>query len=89
MSTAPDARTHILKFLEPKLERAGIPKDQVTDESDLLELGILDSFDVVALFADVEQVLGIDADVLGADDSEFGVSIAWFCDAFERGAGAH
>ena len=88
MSERLEVRSHILDFLKPRLDQAGMAPDQIADDSDLFAMGVLDSFDVVALFADVEETFGIEAELAGSEDEDFRLSIDWLCRAFERGVTA-
>jgi len=59
--TEQELRSLVLKLLTPKFDRAGIDVDGFDLDTDLYESGIIDSFDLVELLADVEDATGLTA----------------------------
>lgn len=58
----------IRRFL---IEKTGIAPEQATDDSVILGSGLVDSFGLVALLADVEQCFGIFPDLMSLDPREY------------------
>lgn len=59
-------RKLIHECLKPKFIEFGLDPLSVDDHENLLELGVLDSFGIVELIAEVETLTGLDGD-LGAE----------------------
>ncbi len=56
-----ELRSLVLKLLAPKFDRVGIDIGGFDLDKDLYESGIIDSFDLVELLADVEKATGLTA----------------------------
>ena len=51
--SANEVRRIVLNFIQPDLKRLGLEADQVSDKTDLLEQGIVDSFGFLDLIAQI------------------------------------
>ena len=61
--TFEEIRNIIISFIEPKLIRSDFDKNKLTDETDLLKDGILDSFDFIDLVVYIEDQTNISVDL--------------------------
>jgi len=59
---AADVRAHVLQWLAEPLSEAGIDPASVSDDLDLLDAGLIDSFGILELIAEVEQHFGVEID---------------------------
>ena len=66
-----DVREIILDIIEPKIVKAGLDKKNISNETDLLITGILDSFDFIDLVCAVEDNTGLTVDFTRADSKSF------------------
>ena len=81
--SANEVRRIVLNFIQPDLKRLGLEADQVSDKTDLLEQGIVDSFGFLDLIGAVEDGLGLSLDLGGLDPEKMatlGGLIGWFLD---------
>ena len=65
----------VIKILSPNIEIAGINRDKITDEFDLISSGVIDSIGLLQLLTELEDFVGIELefDELEADEvSEIG-----------------
>jgi acyl carrier protein len=61
--TFEELRNIIISFIEPKLIKLDFDKHKLTDETDLLKGGILDSFDFIDLVVYIEDQTHISVDL--------------------------
>ena len=61
--TFEEIRNIIISFIEPKLIKSDFDKNKLTDETDLLKDGILDSFDFIDLVVYIEDQTHISVDL--------------------------
>ena len=61
--TFEELRNIIISFIEPKLIKSDFDKHELTDETDLLKDGILDSFDFIDLVVYIEDQTNISVDL--------------------------
>ena len=61
--TFEEIRNIIISFIEPKLIKSDFDKNKLTDETDLLKDGILDSFDFIDLVVYIEDQTNISVDL--------------------------
>jgi len=61
--TFEELRNIIISFIEPKLIKSDFDKHKLTDETDLLKGGILDSFDFIDLVVYIEDQTHISVDL--------------------------
>ena len=61
--TFEELRNIIISFIEPKLIKSDFDKNKLTDETDLLKDGILDSFDFIDLVVYIEDQTNISVDL--------------------------
>jgi acyl carrier protein len=72
MSTPPaDLRGMLLQMLSPKLRRAKLKPEQISDDFHLLNTGLLDSFGLVETISSIQQQLDSDIDFSRFDPAEF------------------
>lgn len=64
----PEIRTQLLSILAKDLERAGTLPENVDNDLDLLEMGIVDSFGFINLCLKLEEIFGIPLDITEFDD---------------------
>ncbi len=57
-----DVRSHVLAWLAQPLSEAAIDPASVTDELDLLDAGLIDSFGILELIAEVEAHFAVEID---------------------------
>ena len=62
MTSSAEVRQFVLERLADRLEAAGLPPDQVTDETDLFADGVVDSLEVLETVAAVSDQFGVDGD---------------------------
>ena len=61
--TVEELRSIIISFIEPKLIKSDFDKNKLTNETDLLKGGILDSFDFIDLVVYIEDQTHISVDL--------------------------
>ena len=66
-----DVREIVLDIIEPKIVKAGLDKKNLSNETDLLTTGILDSFDFIDLVSAVEDNTGLTVDFTQVDSKSF------------------
>jgi acyl carrier protein len=64
-------RSAILTLLRPHLQAAKLDEKQLTDDSSLIDLGLVDSFQLVSLIVGLQDELGIEIDFLDASPNDF------------------
>ncbi len=64
-------RAAILGLLRPHLQAANLDESRLTDDSSLIELGLVDSFQLVSLIVGLQDELGIEIDFLDASPNDF------------------
>ena len=66
-----EVRALFLELLKPQLEAAGVNTDDLVDSSNLVELGVLDSFDFLKLSGDMQDKTGRTMDFTLVDVEDF------------------
>lgn len=66
-----NVRSVIIDCLGSKLANAGLQGEALTDDFDLLEQGVIDSFGFIDLLANLEDRLSIEIELEKLDDSVF------------------
>lgn len=74
-------RATVLELLRPRMERAGVPAADDLGEQDLMNLGVVDSLNVMTLIAEVEGASGR-AFVWDRFDAEDGLTVSALVRAF-------
>ena len=69
--TFEDIREIVLGIIEPKIVKAGLDKKNISNETDLLMTGILDSFDFIDTICAVEESTGLTVDFSNVDSKSF------------------
>lgn len=73
----------MLATLQPKLQRAGLAAGTLGPDDDLYASGVIDSFDLVEVLADVEERTGLSARlVIDPDAGAFTLSLRQLVQAF-------
>lgn len=80
--SADDILTLVMTKIAPFAERAGMSPDAVAADADLLELGILDSFDIVTILAALEEELEKEPTFPENTNDKFVFSATWLRDGF-------
>lgn len=80
--TKSEIRDLILEFCEDKFTAVGVSSGEINDNSDLYELGVLDSFGIIELLAAIENRTGLIGNPSSDDSSGAVVSLASMCKAF-------
>ena len=68
-----DVREHVLTALAEPLAQAGIGAGDASDDLDLLDAGLIDSFGILELISEVEQHFGVEIDFEELDPDELTV----------------
>ena len=76
-------RQVLLKSIQPKLSKVGISIDNVSDDTDLLQSGIMDSFDLIELIENLEEVYDLSFDLAEIQETNF-TKIGIFIDEIAR-----
>ena len=64
-------REMVLDTIARKIEAAGLNRQEFDDSIDLLQSGLIDSFDFLDLVEEIENRSGIEIDLAALDESEF------------------
>lgn len=60
-----------MELLRPGAERAGVPIEEIDDDTDIVLSGLVDSFEFLDLVNALEERAGIDIDVGALDGENF------------------
>jgi acyl carrier protein len=66
-----ELREMVLEIIAHKIEAAGLNRQEFDDDIDLLQSGLIDSFDFLDLIAEIETRSGIEIDLAKLDESDF------------------
>ena len=72
----------VLKKIKSNLEVLGSSMDNISDKTDLLKSGILDSMEFIEILTEISDITGITLDFLLNDEEELIISIDWFLKRF-------
>tara|TARA_A200000113_G_scaffold159546_1_gene144286 strand:- start:11696 stop:11965 length:270 start_codon:yes stop_codon:yes gene_type:complete len=64
-------RQILLKSIQPKLCKVGISIQNVSDDTDLLQSGIMDSFDLIELIENLEDTHNLKFDLAEVKEENF------------------
>ena len=64
-------RQILLKSIQPKLSKVGISIQNVSDDTDLLQSGVMDSFDLIELIENLEDTHNLKFDLAEVKEENF------------------
>ena len=66
-----EVRAIIIDLVTPMVERAGRAAADLQDNTELLQSGLIDSFEFLDLITEIEQRAGVEIDLAALDDDDF------------------
>ena len=66
-----ELREMVLDAIAHKIDAAGLNRQEFDDSIDLLQSGLIDSFDFLDLISEIEQRSGIEIDLAKLDENNF------------------
>ena len=66
-----DVRAIVIDLVTPRLERAGKSAAELEDSTELLQSGLIDSFEFLDLITEIEQRAGVEIDLAALDGDDF------------------
>ena len=67
-----DVRAIVIDLVTPRLERAGKSAAELEDSTELLQSGLIDSFEFLDLITEIEQRAGVEIDLAAMEDDDIG-----------------
>ena len=66
-----EIREHILTELRARAKRLGVTADEINEDENFIETGLVDSFGLLELLTSIEKKFNIQINFSGLDPSEF------------------
>ncbi len=66
-----ELREMVIEIIGSKIGRAGLDKETLDDDIDLLQSGLIDSFEFLDLISAIEEQSGITIDLGAMEESDF------------------
>ena len=74
----------VLKKVKENASRLGLELDNITNETEILKSGIIDSLEFVGILQEIEDKTSISINTFIEDENEFKISVNWFLNKVNR-----
>ena len=74
----------VLKKVKENASRLGLELDSITNETEILKSGIIDSLEFVGILQEIEDKTSISINNFIEDENDFKISVNWFLNKVNR-----